>query len=163
MLSDDDIPLPSKTKNRGEPFRWSVHLADRTQLGVIPDGVFALEFENQPKERKRVLYFLEADRATMPVERRNLARSSFVRKLLAYEATWTRGLHQSRFGFPRFRVVTVTTSAARVGSLSEACRELSRGHGLFLFTDIASLAVHPDLLTLPFQSGHTGKSATLLD
>ena len=163
LLNGDDIPLPAETENRNEPFRWSVQLADRTKLGVIPDRVFALEFCERPKNRNRVLYFLEADRGTMPVTRHNLARSSFFRKMLAYEATWTQGIHQSRFGFHRFRVITVTTSAARAASLAGTCRQLSRGHGLFMFTDIASFTAHPDLLTLPFQSGHAGKVTTLLD
>jgi hypothetical protein len=163
LLTGDGIPLPAKSKTRIEPFHWSVQLADRTKLGVIPDSVFVLEFGDQPNERDRILYFLEADRATMPVARPNLARSSFRRKLVAYEATWAQSLHQSRFGFLRFRVFTVTTSAARVASLAAACGQLSRGRGLFLFTDIASLSARADLLTLPFQSGHAGKVATLLD
>lgn len=163
LLIGDNIPLPADTSGQPEPFQWSVNLPNRTKLGVIPDRVFALEFLDHPQGRNRVLCFLEADRATMPVARRTLSRSSYYRKLLAYEATWTQDLHQTRFGFQRFRVVTVTTSAARVASLVEASRQLSRGHGLFLFTDIASLTAHDDLLTLPFQSGHAGQTATLLE
>jgi hypothetical protein len=34
-------------------------------------------------------FFLEADRGTMPVTRWTLSQTSFFRKLLAYEATWT--------------------------------------------------------------------------
>ena len=163
LLTGDEIPLPAETRNRREPFRWRVNLPDRQKLGVIPDRAFALEFADQPKDRNRLLYFLEADRATMPVERHNLAQSSFHRKLLAYEATWAQGLHQSRFGFHRFRVLTVTTRAARVGSLVAACRQLPRGHGLFLFTDMASFAAPGDLLTRSFHSGHAGKMATLIE
>ena len=161
LLTGDDIPLPAETRNRRDPFHWSVTLANRRKLGVIPDRVFALEFTDQPKERNRVLYFLEADRATMPVDRHNLAQSSFYRKLLAYEATWTQGLHQTRFGFHRFRVITVTTSEARANSLAATCRQLPRGHGLFMFTDIDSLRIHRNLLTLPFLTGHTGETTTL--
>lgn len=163
LLIGEDIPLPAETSRQREPFQWSVNLPNRARLGVIPDRVFALEFLDQPNGRNRVLCFLEADRATMPVARRTLSRSSFQRKLLSYEATWTQGLHQTRFGFQRFRVVTVTTSMARVTSLVEASRELSRGHGLFLFTDLAALTAHSDLLTLPFQSGRAGQTMTLLE
>ncbi|MGD0410154.1 MAG: hypothetical protein ABSC18_00495, partial [Verrucomicrobiota bacterium] len=60
--------------------------------------------------------------------------------LLAYEATWATGLHRFQFGFHRFRVLTVTTSAARVESLVAACSELKRGHGLFLSCDQAAVA-----------------------
>lgn len=163
LLTGDDIPLPSETKTLTEPFHWSVKLADRTKLGVIPDSVFVLESGGQPIEDNRVLYFLEADRATMPVARQDLMRSSFRRKLLAYEATWTHGVHQRRFGFRRFRVITITTSTARVESLVQECQQLESGHGLFLFASIESLAAHGDALTLPFLAGHAGKVATLLD
>ena len=59
-------------------------------------------------------------------------------------------------------LLRVTTSSARVASLAKACRQLPRGHGLFLFTDIASVNAHRNLLTLPFQTGHIGETTTLL-
>jgi hypothetical protein len=71
-------------------------------------------------------------------------------------------LHRQRFGFNRFRVLTVTTSAQRVNSLLEACAELERGRGLFLFADHAALAQHKDILSLPFQAGHAGGTEMLL-
>lgn len=160
LLIGEDIPIPAETRNQSEPFQWRVTLASRTKLGVIPDRVFALEFLDQPKDRNRVLCFLEADRATMPVARRTLTRSSFERKLLAYEATWTQGLHKSRFGFQRFRVVTVTSSPQRVNSLVETCQRLERGQGLFLFTDLHSFQASPDVLAGEWRSGHGG-NATL--
>lgn len=160
LLIGEDIPLPAETRNQSEPFQWRVTLASRTKLGVMPDRVFAMEFLDQPKDRNRVLCFLEADRATMPVARRTLTRSSFERKLLAYEATWTQGLHQSRFGFQRFRVVTVTSSPQRVNSLVETCQRLGRGQGLFLFTDLHSFQASPDVLAGEWRSGHGG-NATL--
>jgi hypothetical protein len=163
FLTANDIALPPETRTLTEPFHWSVKLADRTKLGVIPDSVFVLQSGGQRIEDNGVLYFLEADRATMPVARQDLMRSSFRRKLLAYEATWTHGLHQRRFGFRRFRVITITTSTARVESLVQECQQLESGHGLFLFASIESLAAHGDALTLPFLAGHAGKVATLLD
>lgn len=160
LLIGEDIPLPAETSRQCEPFQWSVTLANRTKLGVIPDRVFALEFLDQPKDRNLVLCFLEADRATMPVARRTLSRSSFYRKLLAYEATWTQDLHRSRFGFQRFRVVTVTSGPQRVNSLVETCQRLERGQGLFLFTDLHSFQASPDVLAGEWRSGHGG-NATL--
>lgn len=70
---------------------------------------------------------LEADRGTMPVSRRSLARSSFLRKLLAYEATWLTGAHCSRFGLPNFRVLTVTDSERRLEHLTPAVNSLRPG------------------------------------
>ena len=52
-------------------------------------------------------------------------------------------------------------SAERVKHLIEATRLLERGQGLFLFTDLASLVAHDDILTLPWQTCQTGKTETL--
>lgn len=162
LLTHDELPLPAPARQQHEPFQWSVNIGNRAKLGVIPDRVFALEFADQPTERSRAFYFLEADRGTMPVSRHTLAKSSFQRKLLAYEATWKQNLHQSRFGFHRFRVLAVTTSAERANNLAEAAARLERGHGLFMFTDIASLHGAADLLAFPWQTARVGQTASFV-
>ncbi len=131
------------------------------KLGVVPDRVFALEYTDRNSQVQRAYFFLEADRGTMPVVRTGLAQSSFYRKLLAYEATWANKVHQRHLGIPRFRVLTVTTSVARVTSLLEACSQLKRGHGLFLFADQSVL--EKDLFASVWQSGKTGALSPLLD
>lgn len=128
------------------PLQWKVNIRGR-KLGVIPDRVFALEFPDQNGRYERAFFFLEADRGTMPVIRKNLLQTSFYRKLLAYEATWTQSIHRTRFGFHRFRVLTVTTSAKRVKSISDACSTLERGQGLFLFTDRTTLENSGDIFS----------------
>ena len=143
-----------------KPFRWKVKMGGGGKLGVIPDRVFALEYPDQSGASQRAYFFLEADRGTMPVTRRNLSQTSFARKLLAYEATWSQGIHQSQFGFHRFRVLTVTTSAARVQSLVDACSQLPRGHGLFLFADCTILK---NLLSQGWHTGRPGQKTGLLD
>lgn len=75
----------------------------------------------------------------------------------------TQNLHRTRFGWPRFRARTVTTSAKRVQHLLDACQRLGRGHGLFLFTDIKTLKDHLDFFSLSWQTGPAGKFAGLLD
>lgn len=162
LLNPNDLPLPEATRRQREPFHWSVTNGNRAKLGIIPDRVFALEFLDQPGGRNRAFYFLEADRGTMPVSRQTLAKSSFQRKLLAYEATWQQNLHQTRFGFHRFRVLTVTTSAERAKNLAAAAARLQRGHGLFLFTDLASMQTAPDLLTFPWQTTRVGQTASFV-
>ena len=141
-------------------FRWSVSLPQRVRCGVIPDAVFALEFDGDA--RPRSYFFLEADRATMPVVRKRLSQSSFFRKLLAYEATWEQGLHRTRFGFHRFRVLTVTSSPSRVTSLLDACRQLERGQGLFLFTDADTFRASPDPLKPLWKSTQPDSPESLL-
>lgn len=156
LLHEDELNLPVEP-----PLHWRVKIRDGTKLGVIPDRVFALEYADQNRQVQRIYYFLEADRGTMPVIREKLAQSSFYRKLLAYEATWTNKVHQRHLGITRFRVLTVTISAARVKSLLDACSRLQRGHGLFLFADESVL--HRDLLTAVWQCGKDGRSSALVD
>lgn len=140
--------------------KWHVNLNGR-RLGIIPDRAFALEYVNQNGLSERAIYFLEADRGTMPVVRTNLSQTSFYRKLLAYEATWTQSIHQTHFGFNRFRVLTVTSSTARGKSLIEACSKLERGHGLFLFTDRNIMDNSNALLRIKLQTGREGEYDSL--
>ena len=70
-----------------QPFKWRVE--GKLRLGVVPDRVFVLEYADGSGVTQRAYFFLEADRGTMPVIRKNLVQTSFYRKLLCYEATWT--------------------------------------------------------------------------
>jgi hypothetical protein len=130
---------PEATRRLRLPFRLQVevrHSGKSHRLGVEPDRIFGIQFDNLPENRRRAYFFLEADRGTMPVMRKGLAQTSFLRKLLAYQETWRRGFHRAHLGIPSFRVLTVTTSRERVGHLIEACRTLSGGRSrLFFFTD----------------------------
>lgn len=154
LLHEDELALP-------QPFQWWVKIAGGTKLGVIPDAVFALEYPDANGQMQRAYFFLEADRGTMPVVRKGLSQTSFFRKLLAYEATWTNKVHQRHIGIPRFRVLTVTTIASRVQTLLEACSQLKRGHGLFLFADTSVL--ENDLFSPVWRSAKTSALSPLLD
>src|SRR5665213_199395 len=154
LLYEDELELP-------QPFQWWVKIQGGMKLGVIPDAVFALEYTDQSSRVQRAYFFLEADRSTMPVVRKGLAQTSFFRKLLAYEATWTNKVHQRHLGIHRFRVLTVTTIAVRVQTLLEACSQLQRGHGLFLFADVSVL--EKDLFSAVWRNVKTGALSPLLD
>ncbi len=134
---------PESTRRLRLPFRWQIevrHGGKPCRLGVQPDGVFGLDFEDKPENRRRAFFFLEADRGTMPVARKGLAQTSFFRKLLTYQETSRQRLHRTHLGIPNFRVLTVTTGRERVRHLVEACRSLSRdGLRLFLFSDREAL------------------------
>lgn len=149
LLSAEDLKIP----NMREPFQWQVDLGQQQKIGVIPDRVFGLESNG-----KQSWYCLEADRGTMPITRGNFDQTSFQRKMLAYAATWSQNLHRTRFGWQRFRVLTVTTCAQRVQGLKEACQGLANGRGLFLFVDAASLAGHGDILTARWQTNRAEKT-----
>jgi hypothetical protein len=147
---------PEPTRRLRLPFRWQVevrHGGKPHRLGVEPDRVFGLQFASEPEGRNRAFFFLEADRGTMPVTRNGLAQTSFLRKLLAYQETWRRGLHRTHFGIPNFRVITVTSSRERAEHLVEACRSLpGRGSRLFLFTDRETLG-RGDVLSQGWVNG----------
>ena len=74
----------------------------------------------------------------MPVERAKHDASSIARKLNAYALTWKTGIHRSRFGIPRVRVLTVTTSESRCENIRIAAFAVTGGQGIFLQTHITS-------------------------
>ena len=160
LLGEDELSPSNQSGHPRELFQWSVNVNSRLKLGLIPDRVFALEVADNPADR--AYFFLEADRGTMPITRRNLFKSSFQRKLLAYEATWTQNVHRTRFGFHRFRVLTVATSAERSRHLTETAAGLERGRGLFLFTDAKTLLIQSPLAAI-WKSPSSNQSTSLLD
>jgi len=146
---------------RDEQMKWRVrvqHGSSAAEIGVVPDGLFGLGLSEQAGI---VWFFLEADRATMPIRRHGLKQTSFYRKLLAYHETWRQGLLKDMF--PRFRVLTVTTSPQRVEGLIECNRTLTqgKGSGLFLFADKAPFRAARDVLALPLLNGR-GEQVTLM-
>ena len=142
------------------PVKWKVvvnHNGSRLVTGVVPDQVFGLKAGGDTR-----WYFLEADRATMPVERNNLRQTSFHRKVVAYLETWRqKALKDS---FPRFQVLTVTTSRERVKNLIEATGRITRnqGAGLFLFTDERAFVEAEDIFNISLLNGR-GETVALLD
>jgi|ERR1044071_1232589 hypothetical protein len=159
LISEDELMFRS---NKRQLVKWKVALPNGTQIGIMPDRVFALEYSGDNKKWERAYFFLEADRGTMPVNRRNLNQTSFYRKLLAYQSTWSQAIHRIRFGFHRFRVLTVTSTPQRINSLRNACSKLKAGHGLFLFTDQAEFENAPDILSHQWQTARPGQTTTLL-
>jgi hypothetical protein len=130
-----------------ERLRWRVafsHSGENVSFGVIPDAAFGLTMLNG----ETVYYCLEVDCATMPVKRRSLHQTSVHRKFLAYHATWQQRMLPERFGWKRFRVLTLTTSAERAENLRQTAAELPSGHGLFLFGHFDQLAEAQDILSL---------------
>lgn len=163
FIDQADLVLPHGLDRETQPFRWKANLSSNLSLGVKPDRVFALEYRDDTSNTDRAYFFLEADRGTMPVKRTNLSQTSMYRKFVAYEATWQNGIHRTRFGFHRFRVLTVTTSRERVHFLIETCSQLKSGHGLFLFTDRASISKPEDVYGPIWHPTKQGENRFLLN
>ncbi len=149
LLIEHEIPIPTATRNQRAPFQWTVTGSGKEKLGVIPDRVFALEFTDKSE---RILCFLEADCRTMPVERAKHDASSISQKLHAYARTWKAGIHRSRFGISRVRVLTVTSSESRCENIRTAASAVSGGHGIFLQTNITAGFSHESCLTSIWRS-----------
>lgn len=162
LIPEDMLASDAMGSAKDSRFEWNVNLADGKRLGVVPDRVFALDFPAQSSRPERAYFFLEADRGTMPVMRKGLVQTSIYRKLLAYEATWAQSIHRKRFGFHRFRVLTITTGAARLKSIVEACSQLKGGHGLFLFADCNTLESLTDISSPIWQTSN-GATTSLLN
>jgi hypothetical protein len=108
-------------------------------LSVDPDELFGLRF---PKTGKASYFMLERDRGEMPVHRRKSKdQTYYAKKMLAYHEANRVGEHVQELGLQSFRVLTVTTSPARVEQMIEAQREMTDGRGsnLFLFMDDRTL------------------------
>ncbi len=144
---------------------WSVSVPSeglQVQAGVIPDSLFGIRSKD---EAGVVYFFLEVDRGTMPVIRKNLRQTSLYRKLLAYYETWRQGLHTSLFGLKRFRVLIFAASKERVNHLKHMNKLLNEGKGsrIFLFADSAGLPFWEDILTLPLVNGRDDLMTSLLE
>jgi DNA-binding Lrp family transcriptional regulator len=163
LLWGDELACSSTISRNRQQFKWKITVSNGVKVGIIPDRVFALESSGAGGNRDCAFFFLEADRGTMPVIRRRLSQTSFFRKLLAYESTWSQSIHRTRFGFHRFRVLTVTTSDKRMRVLANACAQLKSGHGLFLFTDRSFLDVPTDIFSLAWHTARPGETTTLLN
>jgi hypothetical protein len=133
-------------------------------ISVVPDAAFGFRFLDQPKEK---YFFFEADRATMPIRRASLLRSSFYKKMLGYHAVWEKRILGKTFHFKDVRVLTMTTSNERIENMIEVGREMDprkKGLGMFLFTtqDLLSLE-HPEKVFQEIWLSGNGKKCSLLD
>lgn len=136
-------------------------------LPVVPDLVFGLRFAGDRRRKQEALFFLEADRSTMPLWSSSLKRSSLRRKVLAYTATWRQGELASGFGFDNSRVLIVTDSDKRVESMVELTRRMdkrNRGLRLFQFAPISALPLaEPHKIFDDIWINGRGEPASILD
>jgi len=77
----------------------------------------------------------------MPLTRKDVRQTSFLRKLESYRDTYLNKLQDKYFGISNFRVLTVTTSKDRVDNLVEVSKQNMEGvpSGVFLFSNYLDL------------------------
>ncbi len=160
---------PRTTRESPRPYHWPVPVrfdGKPTEVYVIPDKTFGIRDRRREAGRNQKYLFLEMDRGTQPVVRRQLAQSSILRKFLAYGATHRQGVHERVYGINNFRVLFVTTSRSRINTMIEAFHEHQAVIGvsprLFLFADQAGLLQCPDFFAYPWLDAE-GQPHRLLD
>ena len=131
LLYPHELPMPTGRETRREPFRWTVDLPGKRRVGVVPDKVFALESAHPDGRVELTHYFLEADRGTMPIERRDLRQSCIARKLKAYQATGASPFQRTRLGAERFIALTIASQKARAEHIEQAVSKLESGQRFF--------------------------------
>ena len=89
----------------------------------------------------------------MPVTRRDIKQTSYMRKIHSYADTYERGLAERRFGMKGFQMLTVTTSQKRIQDIQAAManmKDVSFSAGTFLFKKKSNDQTH-----FPFHQGWT--------
>lgn len=154
---------PKDIQKSKYPFRWRTkirHGGKQRKIAIVPDYVFGLR--NVTKDQEK-FYFVEIDRGTMPVTRRDIMQSSFKRKVLSYADTFERELATSHFNMTGFQVLTVTTSDARIKAIQASIADLPErpfSANTFLFK-----TKDDDQTRFPFYSGWqnaNGKAADII-
>ncbi|MDO8598448.1 MAG: replication-relaxation family protein [Sulfuricaulis sp.] len=133
--------MPAATQARDNPFKIAVSFqydGKPFTLSVVPDRLFRID-----ANKTRSNLALELDRGTMVVSQRRkkiTGRSSFLKKIVTYHQLWQQDRHTDVWGFKTFRVLTVTTSQARINSMLAVQRQITDVAGLFLYTTPQRLA-----------------------
>jgi hypothetical protein len=134
-------------------------------LHPTPDRIFGIRNLERPVGKQEKYLFLESDKGTMPTARRDLNKTSMLRKLVAYSHTYDRGLHTKIFGMNNVRVITVTPGRTRIANIIAAYREHAAAlvsPKFFLFADRAGLNRAEDFLDYPWLDAE-GAQHRLLD
>ena len=156
FISAAEIVGKGPCRTLQNPFRLRAVVScagrERTEVAVVPDGLFGLEYRSASGNSYR-FFALEADRNTMPIRRAHLAQSSYLRKLSAYREILAREEHQSHFGIPNLLILNVTVSDTHRRNIMEQLHQVTNGKGspVFLFKTMSALG---DGLKAPPPSPH---------
>ncbi len=159
---------PEETRASKRPYQWPVAFKWKGSdlvLHPTPDRIFGIRDLERREGQNRKFFFLEADRGTMPTERRDLSKSSYLRKIVSYAETYRRDLHTKRYGMSNVRVVTVTPGRQRIANIIATYRTHAAAlvsPKFFLFVDRAGLRRAEDFLDYPWLDAE-GQQHRLLD
>src|SRR6266851_2618843 len=170
MIFFDEIlaDAPEETRKSKRPYQWPVAFRWKGSDLVVhptPDRIFGIRDLERREGANRKFFFLEADRGTMPTERRDLSKTSYLRKLIGYGETYRRDLHTKRYNLSNVRVLTVTPGRQRIANIITAYRQHAAAlvsPKFFLFADRAGLSRADDWLDYPWLDA-AGEQHRLLD
>jgi hypothetical protein len=138
------------------------------QISIVPDKIFLLYFPNDPPGENKALFFLEADRSTMPLIRSDMDKSCFYKKLVGYWASFHQEKFEELFGFNGARILTVAQSQQRIDNIIQANKTMDdrkKGSKMFLFLSKKEINIdHPERLLEPiWQNGRDDQLTGLLE
>jgi hypothetical protein len=130
------------------PGSENTHRSDRP---LVPDALFGLEYKTRAGKKYR-FFALEADRNTLPILRRNLGQSSYLRKILQYREIDKKAVYRARWGLPNLLVLTVTTNERHRQNIMRMVQEVcaAKGSESLLFKTMPML---DSLETSPVATG----------
>ncbi len=159
---------PETTRKLDNPFAIPVSIShtfprtgatQRADIKIVPDGLFGLEYARDGQKTYR-FFALETDRNTLPITRKNVHQTSYLRKILAYRQIAAQNIHKLHLGLPILLVLTVVTNEPHMTKIMSLLREQAHEgkSRLFLFKTMSSVgdfkkAPEPagNMLTDPWQ------------
>lgn len=104
------------------------------KVAIVPDGYFLLQVG-----QSRYRHFVELDRGTETAAAAQWGRKDWTRKVPGYLAYLHSGAFGDRYKARSFRVLTVTTSPARLATLKRVTEEAG-GKTIFWFGTLSQLS-----------------------
>lgn len=159
---------PEETARSRRPYQWPVALrwkGSDVVLHPTPDRIFGIRDLERREGANRKFFFLECDRGTMPTERSDLTKTSYLRKLIGYAETYRHDLHTRRYGLANVRVLSVTPGRQRISNIIAAYRKHAAAlvsPRFFLFADRRGLGSAEDFLDYAWLDA-AGQQHRLLD
>lgn len=156
--------MPEATRNNPNPVAIEApvtYVCPRTKSRIqiesplIPDAVFGIEY-NRDGQKSYRFFALEADRNTEPLVRGDFRQSSYLRKLLQYQAIVSQASYRLRWGLPNLFLLTVTTSDRHLQNLLRVVHDAiqTAGAAHLLFKAIPCLAAF-ESVPAPLQDLYT--------
>jgi hypothetical protein len=105
-------------------------------IPVRPDAFFALEDTARPEGKKKLYFFLEADRSTM-------SHARLEGKIKGYLNYFRHGLHAKKYHIKTFGVLTVTETPERAANLKATLQEMipAAARSSYTFTWLDNLSL----------------------